>query len=154
MQDSVSRRTSVRQVCACSLVNQYKMDTVRQQIIADLEPSVKRTILISPWTNAHLDPPTAESLAKFKIALTELTACKRKQQKDVCGSWLLYREVQVLAALQLYTRQMNRMGKVRGKSALGFTQCTRFADEEKWGDLDISVNLFISPTDIKSSQLL
>jgi hypothetical protein len=24
----------------------------------------------------------------------------------------------VLAALQLYTRQMNRMGKVRGKSAL------------------------------------
>jgi len=27
--------------------------------------------------------------------------------------------VQVLAALQLYTRQMNRMGKVRGKSALG-----------------------------------
>ncbi len=154
MQDSVSRRTSVRQVCACSLANHCKMDTVRQQIIADLEPSVKPTILISPWTNAHLDPSTAESLAKFKIALAELTGCKRMQQKDVCGSWLLYREVQVLAALQLYTRQMNRMGKVLGKSALGFTQCTRFADEENWGDLDISVNLFISPTDIKSSQLL
>jgi hypothetical protein len=82
---------------------------------------VKPTILISPWTNAHLDPPAAESLAKFKIALAELTGCKRMLHKDVCGSWLLYREVQVLAALQLYTRQMNRMGKVRGKSALGFT---------------------------------
>ncbi len=153
MQDSVRRRTRVRQVCACSLVNHCKMDTVRQQIITDLEPSGIPTILISPWTNAHLDPPTAESMAKFKIALAELTGSRRMQQKDVCGSWLLYREVQVLAALQLYKRQMNPIGKVRGKSALGFTQSTHFADEEKWGDLDISVK-FISPTDIKSSQLL
>jgi hypothetical protein len=77
MQDSVSRRTSVRQVCACCFVNHCKMDTVRHTIIADLEPSVKPTILISPWTNAHLDPPTAESLAEFKIALAESTGCKR-----------------------------------------------------------------------------
>ncbi len=60
--------------------------TVRQQIIADLEHSVKPSILISPWTNAHLDPPTAESLAKLKIALAEFSACKKLQQKDVCGS--------------------------------------------------------------------
>jgi len=81
------------------------------------------TILISPWTNSHLDPPTAESLAKLKIALAELSGCKKMQQKDVCGSCLLYTQVQVLAALQLYTRQMNPMGKVRGKSALVFTWC-------------------------------
>jgi hypothetical protein len=77
MQNSVSRRTSVRQVCACSVVNHCKTDTVRQWIIADLEPSVKPTILISPWTHAHLDPPTAESLAKLKIALAELSGCKK-----------------------------------------------------------------------------
>ncbi len=68
---------------------------------------MKLTILISPWTNPHLDPPTTQSLAKLKIALAELSGYKKMLQKDVCGSCLLYREVQVLAALQLYTGQMN-----------------------------------------------
>ncbi len=59
----------------------------------------------------------------------------------------------MLAALQLYTRQMNRMGKVRGKSALGSLSGRVLPTKKSGGDLDISVNLFISPTDIKSSQL-
>jgi hypothetical protein len=44
------------------------------------------------------------------------------------------------------------MGKVQGKSAVVFSWCSRFTDEEKWGDLEISVNLFISPTDTKCRQ--
>ncbi len=67
----------MRQLCACSLVNHCKMATVRHKLIADLKPSVKLTILISPWTNPHLDPPTTQSLAKLKIALAELSGCKK-----------------------------------------------------------------------------